>query len=118
VMASNGLPPPRITSAVGSTGRLGDCCAPVVSVGAGGGGPGGPDGPGGGLYVGRSVASASVLDGVAVEEATGVRVTLDKVVEAVLEVVAVEVVMVFLLEVRGGVPDDGHKSSTKLPARA
>jgi hypothetical protein len=66
-----------------------------------------------------SVASVSVLDGGAVEETTGVRVTLDRAVEAVLKVVAVEAVVVFLLDVVGiVVPAAGHNKATKLPARA
>jgi hypothetical protein len=87
-------------------------------VGAGGGGGGGLGGPPGGLYVGMSVANVSVLDGLTVEEATGVRVTLDRVVGTVVEVVAIMAVEVFLLGEDVVAPGPGHNSSTRLPARA
>lgn len=119
-MASKGLPPP-ITVSVGSAGWEG-CCAPVARVGAGGGEGGGLDGPLGGLSVGISVANVSVLEGFTDEEATGVRVTLDMVVGTVvkvaLEVVTIKAVVVFLLGEVVVAPDEGHNSSTRLPARA
>jgi len=116
---SKGLPPPSGLSDVGSAGLM-DCCAPVACVGTGrgGGADGGPDeGPGGGLSVGMSFASVSVLEGVAVEETTGVRVLLERAVETVLEAVAVEAVLVFLLDVGIVVPAAGHNRFTRFPFR-
>lgn len=116
---SNGLPPPSATSGLESGGLGG--AAELVGCGGAGKAPGGC--PRDGSSVGISVARLGVLDGRAVEEATGVRVILDgrAVSEVLVLVDRVEeeaLVVLVLLEVVNVVPGEGHNRFTRLPISA